>query len=58
MINATITTRETTEEIAGKRLRHVTALAQRLGHTLPRKLYRENGIWVGVFRRQDASQAA
>lgn len=51
MRNLTVITRDKDfEEVAGKSLRDVLALASRLGHQWPAKCERNNGVWVNTYR--------
>lgn len=59
MTNLTVITRSKGfEEVAGKSLRDVLALASRLGHQWPAKSERQNGIWINTYRVQSASSRA
>lgn len=49
MTNVTVTTHAATEEVAGKDIRQVINLAQRLGHVWPVKSERQNGLWVNTY---------
>lgn len=49
MTNVTVTTHAATEEVAGKDIRQVLTLAQRLGHVWPVKSARKNGVWVNIY---------
>jgi hypothetical protein len=50
MTNVTVTTHAATEEVAGKDIRQVINLAQRLGHVWPVKSERQNGLWVNIYK--------
>lgn len=54
MTNLTVTTRATTEEVAGKHIKDVVELGKRLGHEFPFKSGISNGIWVNVYKLKAA----
>ncbi|MDY0186268.1 MAG: hypothetical protein RBR43_10385 [Desulfuromonadaceae bacterium] len=54
MTNVTVTTHAATEEVAGKDIRQVINLAQRLGHVWPVKSERQNGLWVNIYKLKAA----
>ena len=50
MISTTITSKNGIEEIAGKSLREVMALASRLGYGWPLKSERCAGVWIHTYK--------
>ncbi len=49
MTNVTVTAGPGIEEVAGKSLTEVLALARRLGHGWPVKSCMQHGIWVNTY---------
>lgn len=49
MKNVTVVTRPGVEEVTGKSLGDVLALAKRLGHQWPAKSQRIAGLWVNTY---------
>lgn len=58
MTFTTITAKNGIEEIAGKSLREVMALAARLGHEWPSKCERKNGVWLNTYKSSVTTSCA
>ena len=55
MTNVTVKTRSNNlEEVVGKSFVEVCALARRLGHGLPHKSGKQNGVWVNTYKLKAA----
>ena len=58
MTFTTITAKNGIEEIAGKSLREVLALAARLGHGWPHRSAMQKGVWVNAYKSNRSSERA
>ena len=54
MTNVTVKTRNGSEEVAGKSFAEVCSLARRLGHGLPHKSGKQNGVWINTYKLKAA----
>lgn len=54
MTNVTVKTRNDSEEVAGKSFAEVCSLARRLGHGLPHKSGKQNGVWINTYKLKAA----
>lgn len=55
MANLTVTAGPGIEEVAGKNITEVLALAKRLGHIWPFKSCRTGGVWVNTYAVEEAN---
>lgn len=55
MTNLTVTAGPGIEEVAGKNITEVLALAKRLGHIWPFKSCRIGGVWVNTYAVEEAN---
>lgn len=58
MTNLTVTAGPGIEEVAGKSLTEVLALAKRLGHSWPFKSCIHNGVWINTYLLEVIENAA